>query len=532
MIPHGVPQRLQQAYLFARDAAIGEKVTLAGYGPRDRERRPHPAERASTFTWTDVNGILNFVDHSAKLKGGTSVLMGRTYGDLFRTIQQEDVKDSQWLCLKFYGAPEIIRGKLKPYPDPAVRVGFTGGAFVAWRLSEPVIAETLFSLGSQLADKLGAISTNFIPLPGVPLPDGDIPRLHLFTKGTGVPVEKFGGHSESGATEGEVLQTADQLKIPPMSWLWPGFAPEGNLCLIMGEPGVGKSQLAMDIASRITRGTEWPDGAAGIRPGGVAFFETEDSLGDTLARADAAGADRSRLVASSDCLDLSTDAGIAELERKISALRDIRALILSPFGMFFGEIKSYKDTDIRRLMVPLLAWAAKKKVSIIGVMHKGAGSKGRSAEDAAGPQAFGRRARVMLAAIVDQNDPAFKQNPKKARRLLVGAKANNGRDDMELPYRIVSAGEASKIHWLEREQTEAGQDLDTAEVSILPTRRQRPDEWLRERLLQGEAPAADIEKEAREAGIPRATLYRIKDKAGVESERGKFGGTAVWRLVK
>ena len=488
------------------------------------------AERGMTFDWRDANAILNFVNDSARLKGGTSVLMARTFGDLFRPVKPEDVLDSQWLCLRFDGAAEIIREKIKRYPEPAVCVAFTGGMFFAWRLNAPILAETLFALGEKVAGELGAVKTNFIPLPGVPMPNGDEPKLRWFTKGQGVPVETFGGQSQSG--EQEVLLTADQLKIPPMSWLWPGFVPEGNLCLIMGEPGVGKSQLAMDIASRVTRGTEWPDGAPGVRPGGVAFFETEDSLGDTLARADAAGADRSRLVTSSDCLDLSTPEGIAELERKISNLRDIKALVLSPFGMFFGEIKSYKDTDIRRLMVPLLAWAARKKIAIIGVMHKGAGSKGRSAEDAAGPQAFGRRARIMLAAVVDQNDPLFKQNPKKARRLLVGAKANNGRDDMELPYRIVSAGEASRIHWLERDETEAGQDLDSADVSILPTRKQRPEDWLRERLMQGEAPAAEIEREARDAGIARATLYRVKEKIGVESERGKFGGTAVWRLVK
>lgn len=526
MLPDSVPQRLQKAYIFASDAALTDKVTLAGYGPRQ-------AERVSTFKWKDAQGMLSFIAGTASLKGGTSVLMARSRGDLFRAVTPDDVQDSRWVCLQFHGSRETAKESWKGYPEPTVAVGFRGGLFAAWKLKEPLLAESLFALGNKLAEDLGGKPTAFIPLPGVHRPDGDVPDLLWFKKDLVFPAARFG----AGATltgEGEALQTADQLKVPPMSWLWPGFVPRANLALLMGEPGVGKSQMAMDIAARLTRGAEWPDGTPGGKPGGVVFVETEDAIGDTLARADAAEADRSRMIVSGDALDLSTPEGIAELDRKISGLPDLKAVVLSPFGMFFGEIKSYKDTDIRRLMVPLLAWAERRNVAILGVMHKGAGSKGRSAEDAAGPQAFGRRARVILAALIDQSDLAFKANPKKARRILVAAKSNNSKDDMELPYKIVSAGQASRIHWLERNQTEDGQDLDTPimDATILPMRRQTPEEWLRARLSEGEVPASDIEREAKDAGISRTTLYRVRDKIGVESSRGGFGAAAVWRLVR
>jgi putative DNA primase/helicase len=526
MLPAGVPQRLQKAYIFASDAALTDKVTLAGYGPRQ-------AERVSTFKWRDAQGILSFIAASASLKGGTSVLMARSRGDLFRAITPNDVQDSRWVCLQFHGSRETAKESWKGYPEPTVAVGFRGGLFAAWKLKEPLLAESLFALAEKLAGELGGKPTAFIPLPGVHRPDGDVPDLLWFRKDLVYPSTRFGAGT-APAGDDETFQTADQLKVPPMSWLWRDFVPEANLALLMGEPGVGKSQMAMDIAARITRGAEWPDGTPGCKPGGVVFIETEDDIGDTLARADAADAVRSRLIIEDNVYDLSTAEGIAELERKISAIKDLRTIVLSPFGMFFGDIRSYKDNDIRRLIAPLMLWAKKRRVSIFGVMHKGAGSKGRSAEDAAGPQAFGRRARVVLSAVIDQDDPIYKENPKKARRLLVGAKANNGRDDMGLPYKIMAAGKASRIHWLERDQTEDGQDMDTPimDATILPMRRQKPDEWLRARLADGEASAADIEKEAKEAGISRTTLYRVRDKIGVESSRGGFGAAAVWRLAR
>jgi hypothetical protein len=39
--------------------------------------------------------------------------------------------------------------------------------------------------------------------------------------------------------------------------------------LLAGNPGVGKSQVALDVAARITRGGEWPDGSRAPHGSGV-----------------------------------------------------------------------------------------------------------------------------------------------------------------------------------------------------------------------------------------------------------------------
>ena len=55
----------------------------------------------------------------------------------------------------------------------------------------------------------------------------------------------------------------------PVQWLWPGRIVMENLTLLVGEPGAGKSALAIDIAARVTRGAAWPDGTPGGEPGSV-----------------------------------------------------------------------------------------------------------------------------------------------------------------------------------------------------------------------------------------------------------------------
>jgi len=42
-----------------------------------------------------------------------------------------------------------------------------------------------------------------------------------------------------------------------------GTTPLGKLAILEGDPGLGKSLIALDLCARVTTGRDWPDGAAG-----------------------------------------------------------------------------------------------------------------------------------------------------------------------------------------------------------------------------------------------------------------------------
>src|SRR5262245_59414511 len=45
-----------------------------------------------------------------------------------------------------------------------------------------------------------------------------------------------------------------------VEWLWHGKIPIGKVSMIIGDPGTGKTLLALDIAARASRGdNQWPD---------------------------------------------------------------------------------------------------------------------------------------------------------------------------------------------------------------------------------------------------------------------------------
>ncbi|GAH72271.1 unnamed protein product, partial [marine sediment metagenome] len=57
-----------------------------------------------------------------------------------------------------------------------------------------------------------------------------------------------------------IAQKLSDIEPVPVQWLWFNRFALGKLCLLVGNPGVGKSFASLDIAARISAGNYWPDG--------------------------------------------------------------------------------------------------------------------------------------------------------------------------------------------------------------------------------------------------------------------------------
>jgi hypothetical protein len=76
-----------------------------------------------------------------------------------------------------------------------------------------------------------------------------------------------------------VLVRLSDVAPVAIDWVWPGRLPAGKLTLVVGDPGVGKSWLTLDMAARISRELPWPDG--GRAPlGDVVLLSAEDAPPD------------------------------------------------------------------------------------------------------------------------------------------------------------------------------------------------------------------------------------------------------------
>jgi hypothetical protein len=57
-----------------------------------------------------------------------------------------------------------------------------------------------------------------------------------------------------------------RLTRRPLSWLWPWQLGLGKLAILDGDPGLGKSLVALDLCARLSTGRPFPDGSPGPGP--------------------------------------------------------------------------------------------------------------------------------------------------------------------------------------------------------------------------------------------------------------------------
>ncbi len=79
----------------------------------------------------------------------------------------------------------------------------------------------------------------------------------------------------------EVCPVSD-LEPQPVDWLWPGRLALGKLAILDGDPGLGKSLMALDLCARLSTGRPFPDDRPGSGPTNALVLSAEDNPADTI----------------------------------------------------------------------------------------------------------------------------------------------------------------------------------------------------------------------------------------------------------
>jgi hypothetical protein len=322
------------------------------------------------------------------------------------------------------------------------------------------------------------------------------------------------------------------IRPEPISWLWPGYVPRGKLTLLDGDPDYGKSLITVDMAARLSRGRELPDGTPGGSIGRTLFLQAEDKAEDTLhPRLEAAGANFDHVFV------LGRDGPHARWVRLPRHLRRIEDLIraegvglvvLDPMIAFLSRATCVSnDQMMRQVLGPLAGMADRTQSAVVMVRHLNKKAEQEALYRGGGSIGIAGMARSALLVI---------DHPKaKGQRVLTVTKANLAERPPSLVYRVVKtpAG-AATIEWIDV------LDLTADELLHPKPEPKRPEigvlqaaEWLFEKLRDGPRPAKEIIEAALAAGISERTLERAKGPASVVSklvnERGKPKGW-VWKL--
>jgi RecA-family ATPase len=208
------------------------------------------------------------------------------------------------------------------------------------------------------------------------------------------------------------LQAVSELRSLPVDWLWPGRLALGKLTMLDGDPGLGKSLLALDLCARLSRGLAFPDGRPGPGPCNCVVLNAEDGPGDTLRpRLEALGADLGRVfVAQPDDRSLGPPLLLpAQTERLELALdrTGARLAVLDPVVAYFDPtVRDSNDQSLRRALLPVARLAERYGCAVALVRHLNKKSGARALYRGGGSIGFLGLSRSGWLVGRDPADPA------------------------------------------------------------------------------------------------------------------------------
>lgn len=315
-----------------------------------------------------------------------------------------------------------------------------------------------------------------------------------------------------------------------VEWLWPSYIPIGKITLIDGDPGLGKSMMTLDIASKLSRGLPMPDGSP-CTQGGVVLMTMEDGLADTIRpRLDAAGADASKIAALQGVTSeegkprIPTLSDIQAITQAVKTV-DARLVIIDPLMAYLpSNTNSFRDQDIRQALNPLSLMAEKLQVAVIVIRHLNKSGGSQSIYRGGGSIGIIGAARCGLLVAKDPED--------ENRRVLAGIKSNLGKLPESLSFQIEGSDGAARIVWGGVSNHSADGLLSIPRSEEERSALDEAKEFLIDLLSKGEVEVKKIKADARNNGIAEKTLSRAKTALGIVAYKAGFSGGWFWSLPK
>lgn len=322
------------------------------------------------------------------------------------------------------------------------------------------------------------------------------------------------------------LTPATSVKTETIDWVIDQWIPTGMLTLLAGREGIGKSTIACDWVSQLSK--------KGVK---CAYLNSEDSRSYTVKpRLQAAGANLDNVF----FIDVETETGN---EGQLKLPQDTNLLFdeLNHNGVKFvvldaakssmdPKLDGYKDDHVRQFLEPLAAAADRYGITVVGLAHFGKAEGKDTGKLLLGSIAWSQIARSVLSAAMDDDGRLIVSNTKaNLARGIVSREAHLVSRPVKLSDGTLT--ELGAIEWgkftdtiatelLDRQSDEDADDRTDAEI------------WLTDYLTErGPTPRAEVLKAAAKASVAseRTIKRAFKTLNGISESQG-FPRVATWSL--
>ena len=328
------------------------------------------------------------------------------------------------------------------------------------------------------------------------------------------------------------------MEIRPIKWLWSGVMALGKLIILSGEPGLGKSQVSLFVASIVSKGGYWPVTNEKIKSGNVLILSAEDGAQDTIIpRLEALGAnlDNIHIICAvpiengkERSFDLTLD--VEKLQKSSERISNVKLIIVDPISAYLGKTDSHRNSDVRSALTPVSDFAEASGACLLCVTHLNKGGQGTSAMNrVTGSIAFVAPSRASYVVTKDPNDPDM--------RLMLPLKNNLAKDTHGFAYRIEEKDihknneliKTSFVTWepnfitLTAEEVLSGQSRSS-------NRKIAEDILIQELEGGGAILCKQLYQKAEDQGFSKKVLWSAAKRLNVKLDKGGFKDGWLWQL--
>jgi putative DNA primase/helicase len=320
------------------------------------------------------------------------------------------------------------------------------------------------------------------------------------------------------------LVCLSDIEDRPVDWLWQGRLASGTLAMVSGDPGSGKTWVALAIAAALSRGRVPSDPVlrtADTRETDNILYASAGNEASELVRPRFAqlDGDPARLFLLRGVLSAGSVQSASLSLRDTPMLEDAlertraRLLIIDPLHSYLWAVDRHRANESGRAFDNLARLAEKHRCCILLVRHL----RKRSAGQASIELSSATRTEFLAGSNPDAPN----------RAALVQIKSNLGPLAPSLGYTIDQTGGFS---WTGPSKLSPEDLMTDRPIAAGLPRRKLVAEWLRQNLLDGKRSQYNLETAAERDGVCITTLRRAKFDLGVLSIKESISGSWYWEL--
>ena len=314
----------------------------------------------------------------------------------------------------------------------------------------------------------------------------------------------------------EIIRMSE-VDTQTVEWLWKPYIPFGKVTIIQGNPGEGKTTLALCLCAACTNRKPFPL-MPEHEPFNVIYQTAEDGLGDTVKpRLMEAEADLDRVLV----IDESKQELSLSDERIEKAIRQngARLIILDPIQAYVGEKTDMnKANEIRPIFRRLAEVAERTACAVILIGHLNKAAGGQSAYRGLGSIDFRAAARSVLLIGRVKREPNV--------RVVIHDKSSLAPEGKPVAFCL---DPETGFSWIGEYDITADELLSGAGGNTA-TKTEQAEKLILDLLADGkELASEDIVKAAAEAGISERTVKNARRNLDTQIEVIRRGNQWYYR---